>query len=175
MLHLNRVQYHYLHAFNHPKLAAKLAGMMRYCTLFKIVPKWGDKVIFIIISIVQDLLDHVFRSYHLVNFHSRKKYKTEYRKKFRPFSAYQYVDGQWIKCRGGDGGYAPGHPVYHVEAYPGSAATGPAMASATQVHAVDGVAGAGGASVADSEAGAKPWYAEVTELKKKASEYKVSK
>ncbi|CAG0891604.1 unnamed protein product [Darwinula stevensoni] len=86
----------------------------------------------------------------------RRKYKSEYSKKFRPFSAYQYVDGQWRKAKGDPS--MPGEEDDNTDAeasnYHGhSTSTSVTPISTPDVHA-------------------KPWYAEVSELRKQAGQYR---
>jgi hypothetical protein len=77
-----------------------------------------------------------------------RRYKTEYKKNFRPFSLYQYVDGQFCKASSGatagEGGGSADHPQQQ------------------QLQQ----------QLQQSEKG-DPWYHEVLELRKKAGEYKV--
>ncbi|KAI9555604.1 hypothetical protein GHT06_018119 [Daphnia sinensis] len=77
----------------------------------------------------------------------RRRYKTEYKKKFRPFSLYQYVDGRFQKSSS--------------DKIPTSSSTvdgGPATAPPLQS---DGI-----------KVDKDTWYGEVLELRKKAGEYK---
>ncbi|XP_057367924.1 uncharacterized protein LOC130688910 isoform X3 [Daphnia carinata] len=77
----------------------------------------------------------------------RRRYKTEYKKKFRPFSLYQYVDGRFQKSSS--------------DKIPMSSSTvdgGPATAPPLQS---DGI-----------KLDKDTWYGEVLELRKKAGEYK---
>ena len=73
-----------------------------------------------------------------------RRYKTEYKKNFRPFSLYQYVDGQFCKASATAGG--------------AGSADQPQQPQQQQQQ--------------QSEKG-DPWYHEVLELRKKAGEYKV--
>lgn len=78
-----------------------------------------------------------------------RRYKTEYKKNFRPFSLYQYVDGQFCKASSGAtaGGEGGGGSADHQQ---------------QQLQQ----------QLQQSEKG-DPWYHEVLELRKKAGEYKV--
>ncbi|XP_065566391.1 muscle M-line assembly protein unc-89-like isoform X3 [Artemia franciscana] len=69
-----------------------------------------------------------------------REYRTEYRRKFRPFSLYQYVDGHFEKAR------SVGDPIASEEVDSAPAPTEPGKA--------------------------QPWHKEVTELRKKAIEFK---
>ena len=79
--------------------------------------------------------------------HVTRRYKTEYKKKFRPFSLYQYVDGRFQKSSS--------------DKIPTSSTTvdGPATAPPRQ---------------SGDKMDKDTWYGEVLELRKKAGEYKVS-
>lgn len=73
-----------------------------------------------------------------------RRYKTEYKKKFRPFSLYQYVDGKFQKSSS--------------DKIPTSSAVdGPARQQQQPGDKMD----------------KDTWYGEVLELRKKAGEYKV--
>ncbi len=74
-----------------------------------------------------------------------RRYKTEYRKKYRPFSLYQYVDGRFQK---------------------------PAMAAGPAPAQNAGPEQAAGGRIETERR--DTWYREVVELRKKAGEYKVS-
>lgn len=113
---------------------------------------------------------------------NRKRYKSEYKKKFRPFSQYVYEasKGTFTKCRGkGKVDEASERMLKEPEVARGEAAPAPAPAAG-------GAGGAGGASGDDSAttlraAGLQPlglaqgdsWYREVLDLRKRAGEYKV--
>ncbi|XP_069362810.1 nuclear protein MDM1 isoform X4 [Maniola hyperantus] len=107
---------------------------------------------------------------------NRKRYKSEYKKKFRPFSQYVYEasKGTFTKCRG------KGKAIEEAsERLVGGAEGAGARAGG------DGVDGAGPAGAEDSAttlraAGLQPlglaqgdsWYREVLDLRKRAGEYK---
>ena len=69
-----------------------------------------------------------------------RRYKTEYKKNFRPFSLYQYVDGQFCKTSSADHQQQQ-QPSVNQGQQQGTGAT---------------------------EKGGDPWYQEVVELRKKA-------
>lgn len=119
---------------------------------------------------------------------NRKRYKSEYKKKFRPFSQYVYEasKGTFTKCRGkgkvkdeasermlGDVGAGAGGET--------SAGVGPAVVAGPAV-SVGPAVGAGEDSAHTLRAaGLQPlglaqgdsWYREVIDLRKRAGEYKV--
>uniref|UniRef100_A0A0P5SIL3 Nuclear protein MDM1 n=1 Tax=Daphnia magna TaxID=35525 RepID=A0A0P5SIL3_9CRUS len=77
----------------------------------------------------------------------RRRYKTEYKKKFRPFSLYQYVDGRFQKSSSDK-----------IQTSSSTVDGGPATAPPLQS---DGI-----------KMDKDTWYGEVLELRKKAGEYK---
>ncbi|XP_035456680.1 uncharacterized protein LOC118280602 isoform X2 [Spodoptera frugiperda] len=112
---------------------------------------------------------------------NRKRYKSEYKKKFRPFSQYVYEasKGTFTKCRGK--GKANEEAS---ERMLGDAGQGVSGASAGQGTGAGGVAGVGDAGEDSANtlraAGLQPlglaqgdsWYREVLDLRKRAGEYK---
>lgn len=94
---------------------------------------------------------------------NRKRYKSEYKKKFRPFSQYVYEasKGTFTKCRGSKGktGVDDGAGERMLS---GNAEGGEEAAGDVRAAAGDARAGRG-----DS------WYREVLDLRKRAGEYKV--
>ncbi|XP_022836048.1 uncharacterized protein LOC111363452 isoform X1 [Spodoptera litura] len=112
---------------------------------------------------------------------NRKRYKSEYKKKFRPFSQYVYEasKGTFTKCRGK--GKANEEAS---ERMLGDAGQGVSGASAGQGSGAGGVAGVGDAGEDSANtlraAGLQPlglaqgdsWYREVLDLRKRAGEYK---
>lgn len=113
---------------------------------------------------------------------NRKRYKSEYKKKFRPFSQYVYEasKGTFTKCRGK--GKANEEAS---ERMLGDAGQGVSGASGGASAGVGGVAGAGDVGEDSATtlraAGLQPlglaqgdsWYREVLDLRKRAGEYKV--
>lgn len=112
---------------------------------------------------------------------NRKRYKSEYKKKFRPFSQYVYEasKGTFTKCRG----KGKANEEASERMLGGDAGQGGAGASA----GAGGVAGAGAGDAGEDSgatlraAGLQPlglaqgdsWYREVLDLRKRAGEYKV--
>lgn len=108
---------------------------------------------------------------------NRKRYKSEYKKKFRPFSQYVYEasKGTFTKCRGK--GKAIEEASERLVGGPECAGAG-----AGGGDAVDGAGAAGEDSASTLRAaGLQPlglaqgdsWYREVLDLRKRAGEYKV--
>jgi len=75
----------------------------------------------------------------------RKEFKTEYKKRFRPFSQYEYVDGRFNKRKQEADLMAPEPPPLE-----------PHIADLTP-------------------SSNDPWFKELIELRKKAGEYKVGR
>lgn len=119
---------------------------------------------------------------------NRKRYKSEYKKKFRPFSQYVYEasKGTFTKCRGK--GKANEEASERMLGDAGQGVSGAsAGASARAGGGSGGVAGAGAGDTGEDSAttlraaGLQPlglaqgdsWYREVLDLRKRAGEYKV--
>lgn len=114
---------------------------------------------------------------------NRKRYKSEYKKKFRPFSQYVYEasKGTFTKCRGKGKSIeeASERLVGETEGAKGDS-RGAGVAGEGATGAGAGVAGEDSASTLRA-AGLQPlglaqgdsWYREVLDLRKRAGEYKV--
>ena len=116
---------------------------------------------------------------------NRKRYKSEYKKKFRPFSQYVYEasKGTFTKCRG----KGKANEEASERMLGGDAGQGVSGASAGVSAGAGGVAGAGAGEAGEDSAntlraaGLQPlglaqgdsWYREVLDLRKRAGEYKV--
>lgn len=118
---------------------------------------------------------------------NRKRYKSEYKKKFRPFSQYVYEasKGKFTKCRGKGKSIEEASERLVGETDGAGAGAGVSLAGVGAGAGVEG-AGPGPGAGEDSAstlraAGLQPlglaqgdsWYREVLDLRKRAGEYKV--
>ncbi|XP_068624653.1 uncharacterized protein [Battus philenor] len=109
---------------------------------------------------------------------NRKRYKSEYKKKFRPFSQYVYEasKGTFTKCRGKGKAIEEASERLVVEA----AESGGTGGTGAGAGAKAGGGADGGQAAAGGDAGLQPlgpdhgesWYREVLDLRKRAGEYK---